>query len=38
MQYSFEYGFVGAREIVMVLEEEDLGNIWCSKEEAETYN
>lgn len=37
MQYSFEYGFVGAREIVMVLEEEDLGNIWCSKEEAETY-
>lgn len=38
MQYSFEYGFVGAREIVMVLEEKDLGNIWCSKEEAETYN
>lgn len=38
MQYSFEYGFVGALEIVMVLEEEDLGNIWCSKEEAETYN
>lgn len=38
MQYSFEYGFVGAREIVMVLEEEDLGNIWCSKEEAKTYN
>ena len=38
MQYSFEYGFVGAREIVMVLEEEDLGNICCSKEEAETYN
>ena len=27
MQYSFEYGFVGAREIVMVLEEEDCGNI-----------
>ena len=38
MQYSFEYGFVGAREIIMVLEEEDLGNIWCSEEEAEIYN
>lgn len=38
MQYSFEYGFVGAREIVMVLEEEDLRKIWSSKEEAETYN
>ncbi|HHX2523863.1 TPA: hypothetical protein ACU8BU_002138 [Neisseria subflava] len=38
MQYSFESGFVGAREIVMVLEEDDLRKIWSSKEEAETYN
>ena len=39
MQYSFEYGFVGVREIVMVLEKEDLRNLWWSKEEeAKTYN